>query len=159
MQAMNALRKRDGVSPPTSRVIALGGAAAVVGIVFLVVVGMFICGFKSVPVDKVALHYTGGPIQGQHFKEVVQPGTGTRFYGLLESLYELPSTQRNYIISKNPDEGDIHKSDFIAAPSLDKVEIDWEIATYFKLNTDPPVVRKFFEQICLKYHCTDLSPD
>ena len=30
---------------------------------------------------------------------------------------------------------------------------------YFKLNTHRAVVRRFLEQICLKYGCTDLSPD
>jgi hypothetical protein len=46
----------------------------------------------------------------------------------------------------------------VGAPSADKVVTEWESATYFKLNTRPAVVRRFFEQICLKYRCTDLSP-
>ena len=119
---------------------------------------MFVRGWKSVPVDKVALHYTGGPVQGEHFEEVVAPGTRTRFYGLLEHLYELPATQRNYIMSKHPDEGDTRRAEYVGAPSADKVVTEWESATYFKLNTQPDVLQRFFEQICLKYRCTDLSP-
>ncbi len=139
-----------GVVAGTALVLAAIGCVA-----FLM---MFIGGWKSVPVDKVALHYTGGPIQGQHFEEVVAPGTRARFYGLLEQLHELPATQRNYIMSKNPGEGDRRHAEFVGAPTRDKVVVEWESATYFKLNTDGPVVRTFFEQICLKYECTDLSP-
>jgi hypothetical protein len=108
-------------------------------------------------VDKVVLHYTGGPIEGEHFERVVSPGRGTRFYGLLDNIYELPATQRNYIMSKHPDEGDTRRAEYVGAPSSDKVVTEWESATYFKLNTRPPELRRFFEQICLKYDCTDLS--
>jgi hypothetical protein len=119
---------------------------------------MFMRGWGSVPVDKVVLHYTGGPIEGEHFEKVVNPGSGTRFYGLLDHIYDLPATQRNYIMSKHPDEGDTRRAEYVGAPSADKVVTEWESATYFKLNTRPAVVRRFFEQICLKYRCTDLSP-
>lgn len=142
--------------PLVSRVL---GALLLAGCVASVAsLAMFAQGWKSVNVDKLALHYTGGPIQGQHFEEVIPPGTRTRFYGLLEHLYELPATQRNYIMSKNPDEGDNRKAEFVGAPAADRVVTQWESATYFKLNTRPEIVRRFFEQICLKYRCTDLSP-
>ncbi len=123
-----------------------------------ILVVLFIDGWKAVPVDKIALHYSGGPIEGQHFQRVVQPGTSTRYYGLLENVYELPATQLNYIMSKAPDQGDANQPEFVGAPSLDKVTIQWETATYFKLNTHGPVVRRFFEEVCLHYGCTDLSP-
>lgn len=129
--------------------------ATVVGAVVLL--GLFVQGWKAVPVDKVALHYTGGPIQGEHFESVVAPGSKARFYGILDSLYELPATQRNYIMSKHPDEGDARRAEYVGAPAADRVVTEWESATYFKLNTRPEVLRQFFEQICLKYHCTDLS--
>ena len=118
----------------------------------------FMQGWKAVPVDKVALHYTGGPIQGERFKEVVAPGTSTRFYGLFERLYELPTTQRSYIMSKDAAQGDTRRAEYVGAPSADKVMTEWESATYFKLNTRPDVLRRFLEQICLKYNCTDLRP-
>lgn len=129
--------------------------AAIAVVAFLV---MFVGGWKSVPVDKIALHYSGGPLEGQHFEKVVAPGTSARFYGLLEDLYELPATQRNYIMSKNPGERDRRRAEFVGAPTRDNVVTEWESATYFKLNTHGPVARQFFEQICLKYGCTDLSP-
>ncbi len=134
-------------------------AALMVGAMGLVAwLVMFVGAWRSVPVDKAVLHYSGGPIEGEHFKRVVRPGSGTRFYGLLDNVYELPATQRNYIMSKHPDEGDTRRVEYVGAPSADKVVTEWESATYFKLNTRPAVLRQFFEQICLKYECTDLSP-
>lgn len=145
--------------PPIPRAPVVVGAGLLAGtICFVVWLGMFVQAWKSVPVDKVALHYTGGPIQGQHFEKVIAPGTRTRFYGLVDHLYELPATQRNYIMSKDPTQGANRKAEFVGAPAADRVVTEWESATYFKLNTRPEVVRRFFEQICLKYRCTDLEP-
>ena len=134
-------------------------AIPVAGVVALVaLLGMYLDGWDDVPVDKVALHYTGGPIEGEHFQKVVAPGTRTTFYGLLDHLYELPSTQRNYIMSKHPSQGDNRQAEYVGAPASDRVVTEWESATYFKLNTRPEVLRRFFEEICLRYRCTDLSP-
>ncbi len=139
-------------APVAVNAVLLAGAGALV--IWLM---MFLQGWRSVPVDKVALHYTGGPVQGEHFEAVVAPGTRVRFYGLLEHLYELPATQRNYIMSKDPSQGESRRPEFVGAPAADRVVTQWESATYFKLNTHPDVVRPFFEQICMKYRCTDLS--
>ena len=59
-------RMRSSYGPrwpiPRSPVVS---AALLAGTVcFVVLLTMFVRGWKSVPVDKVALHYTGGPIQG-----------------------------------------------------------------------------------------------
>jgi regulator of protease activity HflC (stomatin/prohibitin superfamily) len=54
--------------------------------------------------------------------------------------------------------------DTVAAPSKDNVLMSFEGVVYFKLNTDPKVVRQFFEQVCLhenangSSNCTNLSP-
>jgi regulator of protease activity HflC (stomatin/prohibitin superfamily) len=145
--------------PRSGRVAVVAGATVVALVALLVLFIMFAAGWRSVPPDKVLLHYTGGPTQGTHFKQIVEPGSSTHFYGLLEHYYFLPATQRNYIISKNADEGDRHQADSIQSPSKDGVNFDFQLAVYFKLNTDPQVVKQFFEQICLKYNCWDLSPD
>lgn len=150
------MSRRPPVTPAGPVVATAALVVAVMGVVAWLI--MFMRGWGSVPVDKVVLHYTGGPIEGEHFERVVNPGSGTRFYGLLDHIYDLPATQRNYIMSKHPDEGDTRRAEYVGAPSADKVVTEWESATYFKLNTRPAVVRRFFEQICLKYRCTDLSP-
>ncbi len=149
--------RRPPPGAPGAPLVAAAFLVCAFGFVAWIV--MFVGGWRSVPVDKVTLHYTGGPVQGEHFEEVVSPGTRTRFYGLMENLYELPATQRNYIMSKDPDQGDTRRPEFVGAPAADRVVTQWESATYFKLNTRPEVVRSFFEQICLKYRCTDLTPD
>ncbi len=113
--------------------------------------------WASVPPDMIMLHYTGGPLQGTHFKEVIQPGTGVQFLGLRENPYMLPATQRNYIVSKDPNIGDRGTVDFISAPSNDNVPFTFEAAVYFKLNTNPDVLRQFFEQICLHDECWNLE--
>ena len=157
---MNLPRTTPVLPPARGRkgpAVYLAAAAGALGfLVALVWFFLFLGGWKAVPVDKVGLHYTGGPLQGQRFLSTVNPGTKTKFYGLLESVYELPATQRNYIVSKNPNEGDRREADVIQAPSAEGVIFDFELATYFKLNTGDRVVRSFFEQVCLKYHCTDL---
>lgn len=137
----------------------VGTALLIAGAIgFVTGAAIFLSGFKPVPVGKVALHYDGGPLEGERFVRVVPPGTGTRFYGFFDRLYELPATQRNYIMSKAPDQNASGTAEYVGAPAADRVMTDWESATYFKLNTRPDVVRRFFEQICLKYSCSDLSP-
>jgi regulator of protease activity HflC (stomatin/prohibitin superfamily) len=144
-------------------VVVAAAILAIIGFIWLI---MFIQGWKSVPPDKFLLHYTGGPIQGTHYKEEVPPGTHTKFYGLLENYYFLPATQRNYIISADPNRGDRHGVDTIKTPSQDRVPMTVEAAIYFKVNTATNdikgfkggTLRRFFEQICLHTNCTDLSP-
>jgi hypothetical protein len=135
-------------------------AFTVLVLVIVVSVIVWLAGatFRSVPVDKIGLHYTGGLVQGQHFESVIRPGTRTKYYGEFDHVYLLPSTQRTYIVSKDPQAGDQRGTDFISAPSSDNVPFTFEAAVYFKLNPKPSVLRQFFEQICLHDGCTDLSP-
>ena len=142
-------------SPGRGRIAAAIGAAA---LMISAIFGLATATWASVPPDKIALHYTGGPFQGTHFIGVVHPGTRAKFYGLMEHMYMLPATQRTYIISKDPQAGDIKGVDFLSAPSTDNVQFTFEAAVYFKLNPKPAVIRQFFEQICLHDNCTDLSP-
>lgn len=122
-------------------------------VVALIVISLFAGAFASTPVDKIGLHYTGGPIDGTKFAGIVQPGSGTRFIGLLDKLVELPVTQRDYIVSLHPEEGDRRGPDSIVAPARGGVEMQFEIAAYFTLNTSPQVVRRFYERVCVKFAC------
>jgi len=150
-------RLRVPLGPDRLRPLALAGAAALGGVLALVVLVVFLRAWKAVPVDKVGLHYTGGPLEGQQFVETVDPGTGRRFYGPLDSVHLLPATQRNYIVSRNAGEADRGGVDAILAPSTEGVVFEFEVAAFFKLNTGDAVLRRFFEEVCLKYGCTDLS--
>ncbi len=111
---------------------------------------------SSAEVDRIGLHYTGGPIQGKHFKKIIAPGSGNKIVGLFDTVAYLPAGQRNYIISKAA-EGDRKGADFIEVPSKGGVLMDFELSVYFKLNTRVDVIRTFYEQICKKYHCTEES--
>ena len=141
---------------PRPRSIWKGVAIGVVVLAGLIWLGG--ATFKSVPVDKIGLHYTGGLFQGQKFQGVIQPGTNTKYYGEFDKIFLLPSTQRNYIVSKDVAAGDVKGPDFLSAPSSDNVPFTFEAAVYFKLNPKPEVLRHFFEQICLHDNCYDLSP-
>lgn len=133
------------------RFLRRAAVAAVCGSAVAIAV-MMLGGLKSTPPDMVALHYTGGPLQGVHFKSVVPPGTGTRFVGLLEHWYEYPTTERNYIVSDVPSESDRGTADAVKTTSSDSVEADWNVTISFKLNTTPSVIRAFHEELGLKFH-------
>jgi hypothetical protein len=111
---------------------------------------MFAMGWGSAPVDKVGLHYTGGPIEGQKFVGIVEPGSGQRFLGLLDKLVLLPVTQRDYVASTA---GDADGGPIIA-PAKGGVQMRFEVSAYFTLNTSPDVVRRFYERVCIKFGCT-----
>lgn len=123
--------------------------ALVVVIVLIAFVSLFVA-WKKTPQSHVGLSYGGGPFEGEQFQSIVNPGHGLYFNGWFDKLYLYPVTQRNYIISKSGIEGDRGAPDFIPAPSADRIEVDFEVAVYFKLNLDK--LQEFHEQIGLKYH-------
>ncbi len=139
---------QKGVAGPIT-----GAIAIIVAAIVLLIIGLSLWPLASVPRDKIALSYGGGWLEGAHFQGLHQPGQGTFFNGWGDRLYEYPVTQRNYIISKRAGEGDIGAADSVHAVTADNVAVEWEVATYFKLNTDK--VQKFHEQIGLKYHAYD----
>src|SRR5207237_9063557 len=139
------------VGPPR---LALRGraAGALPGFGALVVAGLvWLSGatFKAVPVDKIGLRYTGGLFQGQHFKAAISPGTHTKYYGEFDKVYLLPSTQRTYIVSKDPAAGDVRAADFISAPSSDNVPFTFEAAVYFKHNPTPQTLLRCLDPVGL----------
>lgn len=131
----------------TTRLVA-GGIAVV--IVAFIALGAIASAFVKTPADKYGLSYGGGPIEGNHYQRTIAPGSSLRFNGIFDHFYEYPATQRNYIISKRESEGDLRGADSIAAPTKDRITVEFQVATYFKLNSSK--LRKFHEQIGLKYH-------
>jgi hypothetical protein len=121
----------------------------VAGIVVLALLSTLASSAKKTPQDRIGISYGGGPIEGQHFQAVRRPGSSLFLNGFLDKLYLYPVTQRNYIISKRADEGDVKGEDSVTAPSKDRIPVTFQVAVYFKLNTDQ--LRKFHEQIGLKY--------
>jgi hypothetical protein len=106
--------------------------------------------FRKTPADKIAISYGGGPFEGNKFQRIVNPSSGLTFNGLFDHWYEYPVTQRNYIVSMHADEGDRGVEDSITASTSDKVQVKYEVAVYFKLNTNK--LQHFHETIGLKYN-------
>jgi regulator of protease activity HflC (stomatin/prohibitin superfamily) len=105
--------------------------------------------FKKTPRDKIGISYGDGPIEGVHFQRIVEPGSGLFFNGLFDKLYLYPADQRNYIVSKTKNLGSTKRSDSIIAPSRDRVPVEYQVAVYFKLDSDR--LRDFHEELGLKY--------
>lgn len=103
---------------------------------------------KKTPRNRVGISYGGGPIEPAHFQRVVQPGSGLFFNGLFDRLYLYPSDTQTYIVSKDANVGDV-QTDSIVSPSRDRVLVEYQVAVYFKLNTDR--LREFHEQLGLQY--------
>lgn len=130
------------------------GAFIVGFLALLLIVGLVVLvaahPLQKTPADKIALSYGGGPFEGAKYQKTVSPGSGLVFNGMFDKWYEYPVTVRNYIVSLNPNEGDRGKADEITAPTSDGVAVQWEIAVYFKLNTN--LIRDFHEKLGLKYN-------
>jgi regulator of protease activity HflC (stomatin/prohibitin superfamily) len=123
----------------------------------------FFSGLKKTPRDRVGISYGGGPFEGVHFQRIVQPGSNLFFNGLFDNLYLYPSDQVNYIVPQQPaqavqqaqpqngqqGQGGQPAPDTVAAPTRDRVQVSYQVAVYFKLNTDE--LRDFHEQLGLRY--------
>src|SRR5438552_3711947 len=144
-------RSGDGTRKPfrVSRKTVIVAAVILVPILLVALVPVVAGAFKKTPRDKYGLSYGGGPIEGAHFIRVVQPGTGLFFNGFFRKLYLYPADQRNYIVSKVKNQGSTKSRDSIIAPSHDRVPVEYQVAVYFKLDSDR--LRDFHEQLGLKY--------
>jgi regulator of protease activity HflC (stomatin/prohibitin superfamily) len=107
------------------------------------------CASVSTQPDEVAIAYTGGPIEGTKYDQVIQPGSGLVWLGIQDQSYVYPTTTRTYTISSVASEGDRGVADMITAPTKEGVETHWELAVYFKLNTSK--IRSFHENVGLKF--------
>jgi hypothetical protein len=124
------------------------------GIFLLIGAILLFSAWGSVPVDKVGLHYNGGPIEGQSFERIIQPGSGAQFLGPRDTLTLLPIDQRSYTTC-NADQVDGDKCDGpdIVAATKGGAEMRFRIGVSFKLNTGDDIIRRFNEQICRKFDC------
>lgn len=127
------------------------GILTVVAIVFL----LFAWPFKKPPADQWAVSYGGGPFESQHYQGTFEPGSSFRFNGWFDKWFEYPATVRSYIVSKKGDEGDVDSKDSIRATTSDQQQVQYEVVTNFKLNTN--LLRKFHEQLGLKFEAWEDS--
>lgn len=138
------VRRSSGGGRPLA-VVALVVAAAV----GLALVPMVVSSLQKTPRNMVGISYGGGPVEAAHFQRIIEPGSGLFFNGIGDSLYLYPADTQNYIVSKDPDQGAVKAVDSIVAPTLDRVQVEYQVAVYFKLNVDR--LRDFHEQLGLQY--------
>lgn len=129
---------------------------SIIGVIVLLIIGgiMVFSAWGSVPVNKVGLHYTGGPIEGESFAGILPPGSGAKYLGVADHLVKLPIDQRSYTTC-NADNVDGDKCDGpdIVAATKGGAEMRFRIGVSFKLNTGDKTVRRFYEQVCRKFNC------
>jgi regulator of protease activity HflC (stomatin/prohibitin superfamily) len=126
----------------------IGVAAIAVLIVLLALVPAVASTLEKTPRDKYGISYGGGPIEGAHFQKTVAPGSALFFNGLFDDLFLYPADQQTYATGPSDDE-DTTTGGPIVAPSKDQVNVTYQVAVYFKLDTDQ--LRAFHEQIGLNY--------
>jgi regulator of protease activity HflC (stomatin/prohibitin superfamily) len=135
----------------------------------LALVPTLVSGLKKTPRDRVGISYGAGPFEGVHFQRIVQPGSNLFFNGFFDDLYLYPSDQVNYIVPQQSAQavqqaktgqqsgaeggqqaqGSQPAPDAVVAPTHDRVQVSYQVAVYFKLNTDE--LRDFHEQLGLRY--------
>jgi regulator of protease activity HflC (stomatin/prohibitin superfamily) len=128
--------------------VRAGVIVGVIVIVALALIPLVWSSLEKTPRDRFGISYGGGPFEGQHFQKIVQPGSSLFFNGFFDQLYLYPADQQSYIVSRNPGEGDV-ADDSIVAPSKDRVQVGYQVVTYYKLNSDR--LQRFHEQIGLRY--------
>jgi regulator of protease activity HflC (stomatin/prohibitin superfamily) len=129
---------------PLSRILIV--LAVVVG---LALVPTFLSSLKKTPRNMVGISYGGGPFEAAHFQRIVMPGSSLFFNGFFDPLYLYPADTQSYIVSKVPNQGTVKTADSIISPSKDRVQIEYQVAVYFKLNINR--LQAFHEQLGLQY--------
>jgi regulator of protease activity HflC (stomatin/prohibitin superfamily) len=120
--------------------------AVAVGLAALVVLVFGAGGFKSVPPGDICVVQEGGPLDGRGVKDVRQPSTGVAFIGTFNSQRCFPATERNYVLSADPQTTDAEAVDFFETPSSDAVQVRIEGQALFRLSTNEKVVEQFYRR-------------
>ncbi len=111
--------------------------------------------------QSACLSYGGGLTESNHFQGAFRPSSPTRLNGAFDKWFAYPTSVRAYSVSNAAGEqgekgvsaqSDGHSRDAIAsipATTSDRINVDWQVTIYFKLNTN--LLRPFHEQLGLRY--------
>lgn len=107
---------------------------------------------------EVGLKYGDGPIEGEHFEKIIEPGSGQRWVWN-DKIVTLPTTQRDYtfcaeVRADNDEPG--CDAPPIRVTALGGAELEFSGGLTFELATgDPETVKQFYEDVCRKFGCDD----
>lgn len=119
------------------------------------VLSLAACG--STTADTVGLHYGGGPIEGDHFEKIVEPGSGSQFLGPMDRIVRLPINQRDYTFCEetrkdSDDRGCDTKP--IKVTALGGADVGISGGVTFELNTgSEEILLDFYNEVCRKFDC------
>lgn len=97
--------------------------------------------------DQAGVEYNGGVVQATKFTNCAKTGT-REYHGPGDHIYLYPAGQRSYEFSDNKDSAD---SAPIQVVSKDNLQMNVSGVATFSLNTDCDTLRRFHEQIGIKY--------
>lgn len=127
------------------------------GAATLLAVGLAACG--STTADTVGIQYGDGPIEGEHYETVVEPGSGQKFLGFGDKIIRVPINQREYTFCANvrTDDNDAGcDGEPIVVTALGGAELAFSGGVTFELNTgDEVVLRAWYEEIGRKFGAVD----
>lgn len=108
------------------------------------------CSVEKVDEASVGVHYTDGPVEGQKFDHVVEPGGSSTVVN--DHVYRLPARQVSYIAAND---GTQNGADGPAIVITDQngVGLSIDMTVRFFLNTREDVLKPFFLEQCQKFDC------
>lgn len=120
-----------------TKVAALGAVAAV---------GLTGCSMPVTAADEIALHYGGGPLEGQEFKGCV-PASSRQVNSVADRYYYYPENQRVFDFT-GKDGADVEP---ISVVSKDNQTLTIPGSVTFDLNTNCEVLKNFHNNIGRRY--------
>lgn len=107
---------------------------------------------------EIGLKYGDGPIEGEHFEKIIEPGSGQQFVWN-DKIVTLPTTQRDYTFCADvrQDSNDAGcDAPAIRVTALGGAELAFSGGLTFELATgNPDTVKAFYEDVCRKFDCDD----
>lgn len=155
MTAWTTFRFRSSPSPP------LGVIAGLVSLCLAIFVMAGLANIRKCDAQSVCLSYGGGPIESNHFQGAFAPSSATRLNGAFDQWFTYPISVRAYSASSaageegekgvaaSSDEQRIDALTTIPATTRDRINVNWQVTVYFKLNVN--LLRQFHEQLGLRY--------
>ena len=137
-------------------------AAAGVTLLIIVLLLPALIGIRKCDAQSACLSYGAGPIESNHFQGQFARSSGTRLNGAFDQWFAYPISVRAYAVSsvageqageRGVDAQDGEQSrdviPSIPATTKDRINVDWQLTVYFKLNTK--LLRRFHEEIGLRF--------